>query len=193
LLVAPAPFPEKPDSYAVKFPPGDWYDYWSGERLHQADASPAVPMQALVHPTLEVLPVFVREGAIVPMQPLTQSTNEVPNGPLRLRIFPGRDCKGALYQDDGKTMAYKHGEFLRMQFSCEAAADSIKVHIGPHQGSYHPWWNEVQVEVYGQSTAGTYAFAGKTGQANLDAEHHMTSVTIPDDGHGSDLEINFKK
>ena len=34
--------------------------------------------------------------------------------------------------------------------------------------------------------------AGKTGQATLDAEHHMVSVTVPDDGHGSDLEIKAK-
>lgn len=193
LLVAPAPFPEKPDAYTVKFPPGDWYDYWSGERLHQETASAAAPMQALVHPTPEVLPVFVREGAIVPMQPLTQSTNEVPDGPLTLRIYPGRDCKGALYQDDGKTMAYKRGEFLRMQFTCDAAADSLKLHIGPHEGSYHPWWSEMRVEVYGENSSATYRLGGKTGPANLDPEHHMTSVTIPDDGHGSDLEIEFKQ
>jgi alpha-glucosidase len=192
LLVAPAPFPEKPDAYVVKFPAGDWYEYWSGERLHQAKTSAAAPMQASIHPTLEVLPVFVREGAIVPMQPLIQSTNEVPNGPLTLRVYPGRDCKGALYQDDGKTMAYKRGEFLRMQFTCEAFADSLKVHLGQHEGSYRPWWTELRVEVYGQTSGAAYTFGGKTGQAVLDAEHHMVSMTIPDDGHGSDLEINAK-
>jgi hypothetical protein len=51
----------------------------------------------------------------------------------------------------------------------------------------------MQVELYGQNSGGTYTFAGKTGQANFDAEHHVTSVTIPDDGHGSDLEISFKQ
>lgn len=192
LLIAPAPFPEKPDAYAVKFPPVDWYDYWSGERL-QATASAPAPMQATVHPTIEVLPVFVREGAILPIQPLTQSTNEVPNGPLTLRVYPGRDCKGSLYQDDGKTMAYKHGEFLRMQFTCEAAADALKIHIGPHEGPYRPWWTELRVEVYGQNSDAAYTLGGKTGQAVLDAEHHMISVTVPDDGHGSDLEINAKQ
>jgi alpha-glucosidase len=193
LLIAPAPFQEKPDAYAVKFPPGDWFDYWSGERLHRETPTAATPMQALIHPTLEVLPVFVREGAIVPMQPLTQSTNEVPNGPLTLRVYPGRSCSGSLYQDDGKTMAYRRGGFLRMQFTCEAAADSLKMHIGPHEGSYRPWWTELRVEVYGQSSGATYAVAGKTEQAALDAEHHMVSLTILDDGHGSDLEIHAKR
>ena len=200
LLVAPPPFPEKPDAYAVKFPPGDWYEYWSGQHVQQS-APPAaslvadspVLMQALVHPALEVLPVFVREGSILPMQPLVQSTNEVPNGPLVLRVYPGHDCKGSLYQDDGKTMAYKHGELLRMQFSCEAAAGSVKLHIGPHEGSYHPWWSELRVEVYGQNAAATYALQGKqASQATFDAEHHMVSMVIPDDGHGSDLLISAK-
>lgn len=200
LLVAPAPFPEKPDAYAVKFPPGDWYEYWSGQRVRQsmppASLIPdsAVLMQALVHPALEVLPVFVREGSILPMQPLVQSTNEVPNGPLVLRVYPGHDCKGSLYQDDGKTMAYRHGEFLRMQFSCEDAAGSVKLHIGPHEGSYHPWWSELRVEVYGQNSGATYTLGGKaeSSPATFDAEHHMVSVTMPDDGHGSDLLINTK-
>ena len=202
LLVAPPPFPDRLDTYIVKFPPLDWYDYWTGERLERqalegGDKNPgaAAPIPVSVHPTLETLPVYVREGSILPMQPLTQSTNEVPKGPLLVRVYPGRNCKGSLYQDDGKTMAYEHGEFLRMEFTCEAAADSVKLQIGPHQGSYQPWWNELRVEVYGQNpNASVKVTGGKTnpGQAVLDAAHHMVSVTIPDDGHGSDLEISTR-
>lgn len=198
LLVAPPPFPDKLDAYSVKFPPLDWYDYWTGQRLESGDKTtgPAAVMPVSVRPALDSLPVYVREGSILPMQPLTQSTNEVPQGPLLLRVYPGRDCKGSLYQDDGKTMAYKHGEFLRMQFTCEAAADSVKVHVAPHEGSYHPWWSELRVEVYGQNSNAIYRVAGgkaEPGQAILDAAHHMVSVTIPDDGHGSDLEISTRQ
>jgi len=49
------------------------------------------------------------------------------------------------------------------------------------------------MEVYGQNSGAAYTLGGKTGQAVLDAEHHMISVTIPDDGHGGDLEINAKQ
>jgi alpha-glucosidase len=199
LLVAPPPYPDKLDTYTVKFPPLDWYDYWTGQRLEiqtgdpgdkSADSRDAKP--ASVNPTLDNLPVYVREGAILPMQALTQSTNEIPQGPLLLRIYPGRDCKGSLYLDDGKSTAYKHGEFLRMQFTCEASADSIKVYIGQHEGSYHPWWSALRVEVYGQKSNATYKLLGgksDLGTVTLDAAHHMVSVTIPDDGRGSNLEI----
>ena len=198
LLVAPPPYPDKLDTYSVKFPPLDWYDYWTGQRVERqtpsTGTSSAKPVW--VHPTLDTLPVYVREGSILPMQPVTQSTNEIPHGPLLLRVYPGRDCKGSLYQDDGKTMAYKHGEFLRVQFSCEASADSVKLRIGPHQGSYRAWWSELRVEVYGQNSDATYKVSGgkiNSGRATLDVAHQMVSVTVPDDGRGSDLEISARQ
>ena len=198
LLVAPPPYPDKLDIYTVKFPPLDWYDYWTGQLVERqapgAGGEPSTAMPVWVHPTLETLPVYVREGAILPMQPLTQSTNEIPHGPLLVRVYPGRDCKGSLYQDDGKTMAYKHGEFLRIQFTCEATANSVNLHIGAHQGSYRAWWSELRVEVYGQNSNATYRVSGgESGKAILDAAHQMVSVTIPDDGRGSDLEISARQ
>ena len=194
LLVAPPPYPDKLDTYSVKFPPLDWYDYWTGQRLERQTPGAAKPV--LVRPTLDTLPVYVREGSILPMQPVTQSTNEIPHGPLLLRVFPGRDCKGSLYLDDGNTMAYKHGEFLRVQFTCEAFADSVKLHIGPHQGKYRAWWTELRVEVYGQNSNATYTIAGgkiSPGHATLDVAHQMISITIPDDGRGSDLEVSARQ
>jgi alpha-glucosidase len=203
VLVAPSPFPDKLDTYQVHFPPRDWYDYWTGERVQkQADASANKSSDAttakpfLVHPSLDNLPVYVREGSIIPMQSLIQSTNEIPQGPLLLRVYPGRDCRGSLYQDDGKSMAYKRGEFLRVQFTCEVSANSVKIHVGPHQGSFHPWWNQLRVEIYGQASGESYkVVAGKadSGPAVLDPARHMVSVVIPDDSRGTDLEISARQ
>jgi len=202
LLVAPSPFPDKLDPYRVHFPPLDWYDYWTGERLEVQEreggdekAERPGPEPVLVHPNLDTLPVYVRGGSILPMQPLTQSTNETPQGPLLLRVYPGRDCEGSLYQDDGRTMAYKRGEFLRMHFTCKASADSVKLHIGPHEGSYRPWWSKLRVEIYGWNSNASYRVgAGKADPAPtvLDLAHHRVSVIIPDDGRGTDLEISAR-
>ena len=201
LLVAPSPFPDKLDTYQVLFPPLDWYDYWTGQLVlrqapQSAKADAESPTPVLVHPKLDILPVYVREGSILPMQALVQSTNEIPQGPLLLRVYPGRDCKGSLYQDDGKTMAYKRGEFLRIQFTCEASANSVKLHVGPHQGSYRPWWDELRVEIYGQNTDASYRVvtnAANPGPAILDPARHMVSVVIADDGRGTDLEISVRQ
>ena len=115
----------------------------------EAKSTTAEISNIAIHPTLELLPVFVREGAIIPIEPLTQSTEETPVGPLTLRVYPGRECRGGLYLDDGKTMAFKRGEFLRMEFTCEQKPSGVRVHIGAHQGTFRPWWKQLQLEVYG--------------------------------------------
>ncbi|HVZ16318.1 MAG TPA: TIM-barrel domain-containing protein, partial [Terriglobales bacterium] len=203
ILVAPPPYPDQTDAYAVKFPSADWFDYWTGERIPRAateqvaansdpTVAPVVGNPLMIHPSLEALPVFVRAGSIVPMQPVVQSTEETPQGALVLRVYPGPDCKGSLYQDDGKTMAFKHGEYLRMRFTCEAGSDAVKLHIGPHQGSYKPWWNEMQVEFYGwNSASASIAVNGRVSPkpAISDPARHLVIANVPDNGQGMDVEI----
>ena len=57
----------------------------------------------MITPTLETLPVYVRGGSIVPLEPLTQSTEETPKGPLTLRIYPATNrntpCTGEVYAE----------------------------------------------------------------------------------------------
>src|SRR5580765_4715796 len=153
-LIAPSPSPDQLDSYLAKLPSVGWYDYWTGENIVRApQTKDGEPTLVKVSPRLDVLPVFVREGSIVPMQPLTQSTNEVPNGPLTLRVYPGQDCRGSLYLDDGRTFGFRRGEFLRTEFSCDIQRNSVTVHIGQHVGHYAAWWKEMRIEVYGATTA----------------------------------------
>ena len=196
LLIAPSPYPEKLDEYRVVLPPSHWYDYWTGalvdkpnnKALQRGDQG----VQFLPEiPTLGALPIFVREGTILPLQPLTQSTAERPEGPLTLRVYPGNECEGSLYQDDGGTLAYQRGGFLRIQFSCDQGPSSFKVHISSHEGTYRPWWKQLQIEVYGWTSSSAHVLVrGKVEAAvTVDPVHQRVSFTIPDDGHGSDLEV----
>ncbi len=195
LLVAPSPYPDRPDDYRVLLPPARWYNYWTGQLIvpdkngAQAGLAGLDPVEE--HPSVEDLPVFVREGSILPMQPLTQSTSEVPQGPLTVRVYPGSNCRGSLYQDDGTTLSYQHGDFLRMEFSCEEIASGLKLHISEHQGTYQPWWKQLQVEVYGWNLGPSRIWVNDKTEivSILDSVGHVISITIPDDGHGTDLEI----
>ena len=196
LLVAPPPYPERSDEYPVLLPPAHWYDYWTGELVdpphsHASQSVVNAPYSIPQFPRLDALPIFVREGTILPLQPLTQSTSELPRGLLTLRVYPGKNCEGSLYQDDGTTMAYQHGDFLRMNFSCEQTTSSIKLHIGSHEGTFQPWWKQLQVEVYGWSSSSSHVLARSTvgSVATLDPIHHVVSIIIPDDGRGTDLEL----
>ncbi len=87
---------EMVDAEEISLPPGDWYDFWTNTRLSSKE-------KFSLRPRLDEMPLYVRAGAIVPMQPLVQHTGEKPNGPLELRVYlpastPGNDCRGTLYQ-----------------------------------------------------------------------------------------------
>ena len=193
ILIAPPPFPEQPDKYELKLPPGVWYDYWTGDKIQPvaADKSSA-PSGVFISPQLEKLPVYVREGAIIPMQPVTQSTSETPSGPLTVRIYPGKDCHGSLYQDDGKTFAFERGEFLRIDFSCEMTESGVSFHKVERHRSFQPWWKQIHLEVYGwDAPKATAAWTGNSDapSTTVDTSRHVVSIELPDDGKTADLEI----
>jgi alpha-glucosidase len=201
LLIAAPPFPDKLDNYVVEFPSANWYDYWSGQPLPKpapvsrdpkAPLGPAelVPLAVGIHPEVASLPVFVRSGAILPVAPLMQSTNETPQGPLTLRVYSGDGCAGHLYLDDGKTYAYKTGASLRMDFQCQVTGDGIRLQIGEHKGSYPAWWQQIRIEIYGWSPRKREArLNGKTTDAVMDISPNKVALMIPDDGKGEVLEL----
>ncbi|HVU29916.1 MAG TPA: TIM-barrel domain-containing protein, partial [Sphingomicrobium sp.] len=138
LLVAASPHPEQPRSYDICLPAKGWYDYWTGAMVDKEKVSET--------PKLERLPVFVRPGAIIPKQPLVQSTAEVPKGPLQLDVYPGDDCRGEIYLDDGVRMK---GASLRQEITCTMRPDGVALHFGAREGSYSPWWSSILVRVHG--------------------------------------------
>ena len=149
MLVAPQVW-EFTGHFRVLLPQGDWYDYRTGKLLHggEKDADPVD-----VEPRADELPVYVRAGSIIPHQPLVQSTQETPQGPLELRVYPGADCGGSLYLDDGHTFNYKKGEYLRQSFSCSAGKNALAIRAGAVQGTFMPWFSRIQFTVYGVASA----------------------------------------
>jgi alpha-glucosidase len=207
LLVAQSPYPDELDDYTVALPPVGWYDYWTGAQVEGSAGRKAIDnttvTQPEVHlqPRLDTLPVFVRSGSIVPEQPLVQSTEEKPQGPLTLRVYPplagGKDCSGSFYLDDGVSYAFEKGEFLRMAFTCRRTAQGLRVVVEPHLGSFAPWWKQLSIEVYGASKPASEASASLGGAsansipASFDAEHHRITALIPDDGKGLELQLAY--
>jgi alpha-glucosidase len=201
LLIAPSPYPEEPDSYTVEFPSSTWYDYWTGELVPPAtDPAPVlnappqpadlVALTARIHPTLDALPVFVRAGAILPIDPLVQSTEETPQGPLTLRIYAGDDCRGSLYTDGGDGFAFERGDFLRMSFTCGVTSSGIEITISKHDGSFVPWWKSLRLEIYGWTpTRGIIQQDGQNSTIPIEHAQNFVAISIPDSGNGSSIKI----
>jgi len=174
LLVAPVTT-EKIDSMEVTLPPGDWYDFWTAQKHASSE-------KIVLRPAIGETPLYVRAGAIVPMQPLVQSTAEKPNGPLRLQVYPGEDCGGSLYQDDGHTFAYQRGEFLRISYSCEALPNSITVSARTEKSAFQPWWNSAEVTIFGAAREPKQVRVGDRAAhgARFNAAAHSVTLNVPE-------------
>ena len=183
LLVAAKVWPFV-EPYDVVLPKGDWFNYWTGEKL-------AGGKTIQVEPLLDTLPVYVRAGTILPQQPVVQNVDEPPQGPLDLRVYPGPDCRGDLYMDDGETYAYQKGDVLRVHFSCHAAADHVSLHMSVDEGTYHPWFKDVQLTVYGSDKVRDVTVDGTAVKNWKAAAGTVTVKTVPWTATAHDVQILY--
>jgi alpha-glucosidase/alpha-D-xyloside xylohydrolase len=80
-------------------PRGDWIDWWTN--------APQKGGQWIERPVdLATMPIYVKAGAIIPIDPVRQWTGEKTDEPTTLRIFPGAAGEFTLYDDDGHSMNY---------------------------------------------------------------------------------------
>ena len=169
LLIAPPTTWESPAPWTVPLPGAGWYDYWTGARISAASTTE--------RPRIDRLPVFVRPGAILPRQPLVQSTAQTPRGNLELAVYPGSDCAGAIYLDDGVSFGYRRGNYLRQTVRCDATS----LTFGAREGLYAPWWRGIDVTIHGWDRPAPRVVAGgRPVLATLDPSTATLRFTLPD-------------
>jgi alpha-glucosidase/alpha-D-xyloside xylohydrolase len=120
LLIAPV-FTRGATSREVYLPKGDWYDWWTNEK---STGGRNVTRQV----DLATMPIYVRAGAIVPFDPVRQSTSESITEPTTLRIYGGANGEYTLYEDDGISQEYlkARGTWTRMTWNDRAKQLTIE-------------------------------------------------------------------
>ncbi|MGA2261010.1 MAG: TIM-barrel domain-containing protein [Acidobacteriota bacterium] len=129
-LVAPVVEKGKP-SREVYLPRGQaWYDYWTGKKYPGGQRIPA-------DAPLDVLPLFVKAGSIIPHGNDITSTH-AEQKEVELWVYPGADAQFDLYQDDGTTYEYEKGKFSLAQIRWNEAAQKITVSGDDRKLFSHP-------------------------------------------------------
>jgi alpha-D-xyloside xylohydrolase len=116
----------------VVLPGGPWYDFHTG-RLAGEDTAITVSGKQTD------IPLFVRDGGIVPM--LAEARNHVPNRgepmELEIRHYGKREGASHLYDDDGESVAHERGEFCWLPLAVRRRADgSLAGSVGPASGRF---------------------------------------------------------
>ncbi len=104
-----------------------WYNIYSGEFVEGGQ-------KIVVDAPYERMPLFVREGTILPFGPEIEYTSQKPADVITLYVYTGRDAEFTLYEDEGVNYNYEKGAFSTITFSYNE--ESGKLTIGETQGAY---------------------------------------------------------
>ena len=121
--------PSASEKVEVYLPKGtDWYDFWnnekhSGGRIIQRECP------------IDIMPVYVKAGSIVPFGPAVQYVAEKKWNNLEIRIYPGADADFTLYEDEGDNYNYEKGAFTEIKFHWDDSNKTLTV--ADREGSYN--------------------------------------------------------
>lgn len=144
LLLAPVYRPGVSER-RVYLPSGIWRDYWTGECLSGGQS-------LLAHAPLDVLPIYVREGSIIPTGPTLHYSDERPLDHLTLDIYAGDEtleASGALYEDDGHTMAYQQGAHRTTRYHYHRDGQTATLSATTGGGGYTPVARRLTLRFHG--------------------------------------------
>lgn len=134
LLVAPVFTGQT--SREVVLPRGDWFDFYTGERVGNGET-------ITIETELSRIPLFVKDGGIIPMMPAVNNISQQSGVvPLEVRHYGNKASEYFLYDDDGETFDYERGESSRTRLFVtekngqkEGSADAPVGDWSPRYGS----------------------------------------------------------
>jgi alpha-glucosidase/alpha-D-xyloside xylohydrolase len=135
-------------------PKGPWIDFWSEQRI---DGGREIDRPV----TLEITPLYVRAGAVIPMGPVKQYADEQVDEPLTLVIYPGGNGSSSVYEDDGRSFAYRNGEWMRIALTWTDAARQLTVRLAAGSRMLAPDRRPMTVRVAGSTATKSIVFTGQ--------------------------------
>jgi alpha-D-xyloside xylohydrolase len=127
ILVAPV-YQYQARNREIYFPAGTgWYDFYSGKFTEGGQ-------KILVDAPYERIPLFVREGSIIPFGPEIQYASQKPASEICLYVYTGKDAEFTLYEDEGVNYNYEKGAFSTIKITYQE--NQGKLTIGEKTGTF---------------------------------------------------------
>ena len=104
-----------------------WYDFYTG-------AYHAGGQTIVADAPYDKIPVFIPEGAILPIGPEMQWSDEKKPELIDLYVYAGKDGSYTLYEDEGTNYNYEKGKYAVIDFKYDDARKQVT--IGARKGSF---------------------------------------------------------
>ncbi len=141
LLVIPAT--SQQNMVKAYLPEGNWYSFYNDRLLkgHQA---------ILTESPLDKLPLFVKAGAIIPVQKQVLNTQQSTGDTLEIHLYKGNSSnRFVYYEDDGTTYNYEHGAYYQRTITYNGKQSNVK--FGAVRGSFHSKFSTIRLVFHGFS------------------------------------------
>lgn len=126
ILVAPVLSGSQREAY---FPNGRWSHLETGETVHGGSRI------GLTAP-FDRVPLYVRDGTVLPLGPATQYVDEPSNEPWMVHVYGGQSGRFDLFEDDGVTYDYEKGRYAVTPIEYREWIDRREFRIGPAKGTF---------------------------------------------------------
>lgn len=104
-----------------------WYDFWTGEKLDGGQTY-------LKETPLDIIPLYVKAGSILPIGPKVQFAAEKKWDNLEIRVYEGADGEFTLYEDENDNYNYEKGIYSTIKFTWDDAKKVLT--IGSRKGEF---------------------------------------------------------
>ena len=121
-----------------------WYNLYTGEKViereERGDTKYAVVVNdfpnrnIVVDAPYEQIPVFVREGAIIPFGPEMEWSDEKPAELINLYVYAGQNGSFLLYEDEGTNYNYEKGKYATIDITYDDATRTVS--FGARKGQF---------------------------------------------------------
>jgi len=171
LLVSPVVQPGQTRK-DISLPAGQWTDWFSGKVYHGGQSI----QLAIDSKGWGDIPLFVRAGAIIPMQPPMDYVGEKPLTELSVEVFPATQRSTFdYYDDDGSTYAYEHGAYYSQTLAAQRQPDSVQFDIGAASGTFKPALRFYLLKIHDATATKVSAHGELKAFSSLDALQHSDS------------------
>src|SRR5574344_739640 len=109
-----------------------WYDFYTGKYISGGQ-------RMTVDAPYERIPLFVREGAIIPFGPDIQYSDEKKPELINLYVYEGKDASFTLYEDEGTNYNYEKGKYSTIEITYNEKNHLLT--IGDRVGSFNGMLN----------------------------------------------------
>ncbi|MEM1123826.1 MAG: DUF5110 domain-containing protein, partial [Bacteroidota bacterium] len=148
-----------------------WFNYWTG-KSYEGGKYVTSKVQ------LDTFPLFVKAGAVLPLYPVMQYTNEKKVETLELSVYAGTSNDNELYEDRGEGYDYQKEDYSLRHFSTKYSDGKFTI-THTKEGGRTSDYQQIKLAIYGAASATACKVDGQ--KTNFKLKKGVLQITVPAD------------